>query len=144
MTPRRHAQLARMLIKACGGLEEAARACRVGVSQLSNIQTPGSGQFMPADVICDLEAYCGERIYSGALFEVGPGSTAPRQLMDEIFDVSETAVELQREARAAVADGELNERERRDLQARMERLRIDLAEAEQALNAGSDKTAPTG
>lgn len=140
MNPRRHALLARLLIKACGGLEEAARACRVGVSQLSNFQTPGSEQFMPADVICDLEGYCGERIYSRALFEAGPGEAAPRRFMDEVFDVSETAVELQREARAAVADGALNERERRDLQARMERLRRDLAEAEQALNG----TEPTG
>ena len=78
MTPLRHALCARMLIKACGGLEEAATACRLEKSQLGNfqdaerVQDPARAQFMPADVIHALETYCGQRIYSRALMEEGP------------------------------------------------------------------------
>lgn len=72
MTPREHARLARLLIRACGGLEEAAGACRVGKTSLSNYQNPHLGDFIPADVMADLEEHCGEPIYSRALFEARP------------------------------------------------------------------------
>jgi hypothetical protein len=75
MNSRHHARLARQLIDACGGLDEAVRECRVGKSALSDYQNPHITAFMPADVIADLEAYCGQAIYSGAIAAERP--TAP-------------------------------------------------------------------
>ena len=49
MNSRHHARLARQLIDACGGLDEALRECRVGKSALSDYQNPHITAFMPAD-----------------------------------------------------------------------------------------------
>lgn len=111
---RQHAECARLLIAACGGLEEAAGHCRVRKSQLSDYQSAQGEGFMPGDVIADLEAYCGEPVYSRVLVAASPNQTAKADLLSEIFDVSEGAVELQAMARKAKAGG-LTERERRDL-----------------------------
>ncbi len=54
MNSRHHARLARQLIDACGGLDEAVRECRVGKSALSDYQNPHITAFMPADVMADL------------------------------------------------------------------------------------------
>lgn len=69
MTPMRHSQLARLLIKECGGLEDAAKACRLSKSQLSNAQLPHHDAVLAIDVVADLEAYCGKPIYSSALVD---------------------------------------------------------------------------
>jgi hypothetical protein len=77
---RAHALAARRLIAACGGLIEAAAACRVGKSQLADYQAAEGLGFMPADVMADLEAYCGSPIYSRMLVEArpaGPLTTGP-------------------------------------------------------------------
>ena len=111
-----HATLARRLIAACGGLEEAAQECRVQKSVLGDYQSPHTDAFMPADVMADLEAYCGEALYSGALAETVRLDAAPRDLADEVCDVVESAADLQRRAREALKDGALSPRERSDLQ----------------------------
>jgi hypothetical protein len=112
MTPRQHALLARQLIAACGGLQEAATACRASDTSLSRHQTPDSGQFMPADVMADLEAYCGEPVYSRALFEARPSASQARDLVQEACEASESVSDLQREIRLAAADGKITPRER--------------------------------
>lgn len=68
MNQRQHAALARALIKHCGGLEEAESNCRVSMASLSRYQGPDHTDAMPADVMADLEAYCGKPIYSQALY----------------------------------------------------------------------------
>ena len=110
-----HATLARRLIVACGGLEEAATACRVQKSQLADYQSPHSDAFMPADVMSDLEAYCGEPLYSRALVEALPVASGSRGLGEEVCDVVESAADLQRRVRLALSDGEISPRERAEL-----------------------------
>ena len=111
MNPRQHALLARTLIERCGGLDEAAKACRVGRSVLSQCQTAGAGAFMAADVLADLEAYCGEPIYSRDLVEHRPCRSMATDLLKEACEVTEAAGDLQRDVRAAVADGSISELE---------------------------------
>ncbi|TGY87336.1 hypothetical protein E5163_14810 [Marinicauda algicola] len=67
MNIREHSKLARLLIEACGGLDEASAHCRVRKSVLSGYQNPNDASTMPADVLYDLETYCGRAIYSRAL-----------------------------------------------------------------------------
>lgn len=112
MNDRQHALLARLLIERCGGLAEAAGACRVSKSVLSSHQTCGSGCFMPADVMADLEGYCGEPVYSRALFEARPTAADCRDLLKEGCEAAESVVDLQREIRLAAADGVITPRER--------------------------------
>lgn len=88
MTPRRHAKLAHDLIEACGGLAEAASACRVSKSVLSTYQNPNEASTMPADVMADLEAYCGEPIYSREIMALRPWAAQPSGcVVDETHDV---------------------------------------------------------
>lgn len=111
MNPREHARMARMLIDACNGLDEAAAACRVSKSKLSDYQNPHVGLFMPADVMCDLERYCGRAIYSAAIFDrVQPGVVSA-DLEAVTCDLSEAGSELQRLTRKALADRKLTPRE---------------------------------
>lgn len=94
MNSRRHARLAHDLIAACGGLEEAAAACRVGKSTLSDYQNACLTAFMPADVICDLEAYCGEAIYSRAMVESRPSEPTRGDVMVETHEAVQAAAAL--------------------------------------------------
>ena len=94
MTPRQHAKLARALIMACGGLDEAAAACRVGKSSLSDYQLPQIAAFMPADVMADLEAYCGEPIYSRELVAERPFAPVGGCPVKETHDVVQAAAAM--------------------------------------------------
>ncbi len=122
LTRLRHAFLSRLLIKTCGGLEEAAGACRVGKSQLANfqdserVQDPERCQFMPADVIADLEAYCGQPIYSRELFEARPTAIDPETMLEEALSGMKTMADVVAQVSAAVADGVVTPRERKDLE----------------------------
>lgn len=124
MNRRAHARHARRLIEACGGLLEAAEACRVGKSALADYQNPHGEGFMPADVIADLEADCGQRIYSRALFEEGSDACEARDLKDAASEATEEVVSFQRRVRLATADGVITPSER-------ERMMRDQARAEE-------------
>lgn len=101
----RHAHLARTLTQRCGGIEAAAGACRVGKTQLGDYQSPHGEGFMPADVIFDLEAYCGAAIYSRALAEAHAENARAADLGLAACEATERVAELQREVRLATADG---------------------------------------
>lgn len=122
MTPMRHALLARTLIKACGGLDEAAAACRLGKSQLANFQDAeraqdeSRAQFMPTDVLADLEAYCGKPLYSRALADARPGAAESACLLEEACLTVETATKLMGDVRNALADGVIDAGERQAIQ----------------------------
>jgi len=137
-TMRQHAQWARVLIAACGGLEEAAGVCRVSKSQLARFQDGSTADCMPVEVVADLELYCGAASYSGALVAL---ATARReahkvgQLMDEACDASEAAASLQAMAREAGRDGHLSERERRQLTLATEKAMRELADVQAVLGA---------
>lgn len=94
MNARRHARLAHDLIEACGGLDEAAQACRVGKTRLSDYQNPAASCSMPADVMADLEAYCGRAIYSGALSQARPTAPVCGEVVTETHDVVTAAAAL--------------------------------------------------
>ncbi|MCX7585041.1 hypothetical protein [Phenylobacterium sp. 58.2.17] len=111
MNRRQHARLARQLIEACGGLVEASGACRVGKSQLGECQNPHGDSYLPADVIFDLEAYCGKPIYSRALFEARPEVVQAKNLIDEACGAAEAAMKLQATVRLAASDGDLTPNE---------------------------------
>lgn len=114
MNRRTHATLARMLIAACGGLEEAAGVCRIGRSQLSDCQSPHGAGFLPADVIADLEAHCGEPVVSRALARavIAEAPEAGEALVDAACEAAEAVAALQREVRRALSDGALTPGER--------------------------------
>lgn len=116
MNRRQHAMQARLLIEACGGLVEAATRCRVGKSQLADYQSPQGETFMPADVMADLEAYCGEPIYSRALSEAHAAARDLTSLTNESCEAAEAASALQSLVRRAVADGRLTAAERAQLE----------------------------
>ena len=105
MTPREHARWARALIQECGGIDEASDNCSVGRSSLSNYQNPNVEQSMPAAVICELETYCGVKIYSRAMFEGGNEAVRARDIRDAASEAIEAAAELHKEVRRATADG---------------------------------------
>lgn len=94
MNSRKHARLASDLITACGGLDEAAASCRVGKSSLSDYQNPVLTSYMPADVICDLEAYCGDAIYSRAMMESRPSEPTRGDIMVETHEAVQAAAAL--------------------------------------------------
>ncbi len=94
MNPKRHAKLARDLIEACGGLAEAADNSRVGVSTLSTYQNPNESATMPADVMADLEAYCGEPIYSREIASIRPWCPTGECPVKEAHDVVIAAAAL--------------------------------------------------
>ncbi len=109
VTARMHALLARELIAACGGLDEAAGACRLKKSRLSECcqaQAPepdGPNAYLPIDVVAELEAYCGRPIYSQALVDARPSAPGER-LVDEACDVAEGAAALQHLVRRLEAE----------------------------------------
>lgn len=94
MNSRRHASLARQLIDACGSLDEAARECRVGKSTLSDYQNVAETATMPADVMADLEAYCGEPIYSSAIADCRPHKPAVADALTETHETVQAAAAL--------------------------------------------------
>jgi hypothetical protein len=138
---RQHAQWARALIAACGGLEEAAGVCRLSKSQLARCQDGASADCLPVDVVADLELYCGQPVISSALValaEARRASHAIGALMDEACDASEAAVALQSLARAAARDGILSEQERRALTGAAAKVARELADVVAVLGGGGD------
>lgn len=117
MNARQIALLTQQLIKACGGLEEASDACKqiarhYSVQQLSRCQTPGSGCFLPLDIVAALEGYCGEPVISRAFVEARPAASEARDLVKEACEAAETVSDLQREIRLAASDGVITQAER--------------------------------
>lgn len=70
---------------------------------------------MPADVIADLEAYCGDPIYSQALLEARPGYVETAGLLSEACETTELAARLQALVRRVGQPGKLTRRERDEI-----------------------------
>ncbi len=112
MNRRQHAALARQLIQSSGGLNEAVRQCRLKRSRLAECQDPNASAYMPADVINELELYCGEALYSRALADDRPTASDIRDLSDGACETAEEATDLQRLVRLLSKKGRLTPRER--------------------------------
>lgn len=99
------------LIKACGGLEQAARHCRARKSSLSNYASelhPES--FIPADVLADLEAYSGKLLITFILAQNAAKPPEP-EAPNPHKTVAELATKLGHfatEVEDAMSDGELS------------------------------------
>ncbi|WP_337186717.1 hypothetical protein [Phenylobacterium sp.] len=137
MHSKTHATLARLLIKACGGLERAADNCRLGKSRLQEIQDPDNESFMPADVMADLEAYAGEPLYSAAIAKARPAAPMPKGLMEEGMETAEAGVEVMRLLRVALEDGELTASERLQVEAQLVVLEAQVSDVREAMNRRS-------
>lgn len=135
MHAKRHAILARRLIKACGGLEEAAANCRLEKSRLADFQSDEDGHFMPADVMADLEGYAGEPIYSAAIANERPAAPRPKSALTEGCETAEMASDLQRIIRLALEnDGAIDQAERLKIEGQLLSLEDQLRETRAALD----------
>ena len=112
INPRQHSALARRLIEACGGLEEASEHCRVNRSVLSGYQNPTKTASMPADVICELEEYCGEGIYSRRLANASDAAMPSEDLILDAVRLVELIAHFNTEAHEAMADRVVTQTER--------------------------------
>lgn len=108
----------RDLIKACGGVTRAALVTRVAESQLSRASSDHETQFLPIDVVADLEEECGQAIVTGALAALQHLSvtTRPRsvRVSDHVRCVGEVAREFAdfvQVQTSAAADGVVDGRE---------------------------------
>ncbi|MGX1801852.1 hypothetical protein ACWIDJ_05945 [Brevundimonas naejangsanensis] len=118
MNPRRNwlKLRTRMLIRACGGLEEASAACAAECrpysdKQLSRCQNPRAPDLLPIDIVDCLEAYCGQHLITRAIVDSSVHTGTSGELRDQSCEVTEAAADLQREVRAAVADDEVTPEE---------------------------------
>lgn len=128
MNAREHARLAKLLIRECGGLEEASAALKSfgwdkgsSVPSLSNFQNPHVDAFMPANFIQALEEYCGRKLYSRALFEAGSEAVNVANLRDAASEAVEAAADAHKTIRLATADGHLTPRETDEIALKIER-----------------------
>lgn len=117
-----HGHLARQLIKACGGVMAAQDLCSVQKSALSAYCQPHEAPTMPADVIADLEEYCGQPIYSSALARRVNGGLSANLITDAIGTAC-LASGLAADIHEANADGRIDMAEQRELMAQLTALR---------------------
>lgn len=142
LSQREHARIARALIEACGGLDEATRNCRVSKSKLSDYQNPNQAVFMPADVMAELEVFCGQPVYSTALAgRFGP-VTAHGDLAEAACRVTEAAAIMQQTVREALADGVLTPREIDDVAATERQVADALDKLRATRRAAEDRGRP--
>lgn len=136
MSNARHAHLARELIAANGGARKAADHCRVERTRLYEFQDETLGEYMPADVIADLESACGLPVYSRGILEHRPATSDPGTIVDEASALTEVSASLQRVARLAVADKILSRDEQRQLLDILHEIRDQVRLAELAVEHG--------
>lgn len=143
MTPREHARLARELISAAGGLEEAARACRVSRAVLSSYQNPSREDcFMPADVIAALETYVGRSVYSAALAALTSATPITGCLKELAIDLARESMDVVTAVREALTDGRLSPNDL-DAIAAAERDAEDALERVRAVRRATEAATPT-
>lgn len=131
----------RQLIAACGGLDEASRACAEGcrpysIPHLSRCQVAGGPDFLPIDIVMCLEAYCGEPIVTRAMAEARPCVVTGGDLRDELSDVVEGGAALMTRYRAVMADGRMDAVERGEMSSLLDQLVEEVREAQAALTRG--------
>lgn len=128
MTPRRLKMLTRWLVNECGGLDEAARACRVSVPSLSRYQTSGNDHFLPLDALADLEAYAGKPLISRELVDARPGTHEAVALRDAGTGLILKSADALRVIEAALHDGRVDETEKASIAKSLEAV-IEAAKA---------------
>lgn len=135
MNIRQHKAAAKALIAACGGLSEAPGACRVSRSSLSNYENVNEAATMPADVIADLESYCGEAVYSSRLAAAADQPMASLDVQGDAMRLTEIGARMTRQLHEYMADHQLDEHERRALAPTMTTLRTLLERLDSAVSS---------
>ncbi|MBO9710693.1 MAG: hypothetical protein J7521_21025 [Caulobacter sp.] len=133
MNAERHADLARELILACGGFEAAALICRLKKSQLQRCCDPGSGRFLPIDVVDALELACKRRIYTDGLREAAEARPPIETLMTEVAELTEISAEAQCLVRTSTSDLKLDAGEKRALRRMAAKVRCRSADFQLAV-----------
>ena len=136
-----HRVTARRLVRAVGGVEEAAAICGLSCpSQPSRWQT--GAQLMNAMQIELLERVAGEPIYSRALSRLASDETrASDTPLAHAAHAAREAASLPALIIEALADGRIDERERRALLDTIQAAEEQLRKARQALACGADRRA---
>lgn len=128
----------RLLVAACGGLPVAAEVCAaecrpISVKQLSRCQNPNAPDLLALDLVDCLERFCGQHLITQAIIDFAPSTGSPGELRDESSEVTETAAELQRHIREALADDEIDAAEAAALMDIVQRGKSHLADVEACL-----------
>lgn len=112
LSDREHARLARELIEACGGLDEASRATGLSKGQLSRCQQAHYRETLSARTINCLEAYSDRAIYSAAMADAVGVVRAVGELREHACDLTEAASLALGSVRKALSDdGKISPRE---------------------------------
>lgn len=90
---------------------------------------------MPADVMADLEQYCGEPLYSRALAEGRPSVIETESLLDEACETTEVSAKLQNVVRLALKDKVVSAAERAQIAAAL----VEFDDQARELRAAGDK-----
>jgi hypothetical protein len=115
------------LVKAAGGIQAAGAVLNISHQRVSQLQNVASADLPTLMQVATLEAFVGQPIVTSALADVVTGGAQARDLMTEVFDVTEAAADLQRMARAGADRSEIRkaalevERELQDVEAVLNR-----------------------
>jgi hypothetical protein len=128
-----------------GGPVEAARSTRVGHQDLSRYGSTADDhdeRFIPADVIADLEAECGQPIITRKLAELSgyvlirlPQGRGPGRVLEASGRSAQDMGAMMMELGQALTDGRLTGPESAAIHERIQCLQIDLAELDAAVQA---------
>ncbi len=131
-----HSDQARRLIRSVGGVEAAGSLCGVSAQLMSNYQNPTQRAFMPPQFIETLEREAGRAIYSAALAKLVRVEPSMSILCDAM-DAARIAGGLPQQVHEALADGRIDEAERRTLTAAADQLRAEADALIAALSTGA-------
>ena len=133
----------RALIRAAGGVEGAAMITRVGKSQLSNYQSPNhDSEFMPLDILADLERDAGTPFVTRALAAMSGGyftpikqSASKKELAAHIASIGKEISDVMHHASTALIDAKISDKEAETITREIDEAIQALAAARQYLNA---------
>lgn len=115
------------LVQAVGGVQPAGAYLGVSHQRVSQLQSVKHPDLPTVLQIVTLEAVVGQAVVTGALADLVTGGAEARDLMTEVFEVTEAAAALQRMARQGAGRAEVRkaalevERELQDVEAVLNR-----------------------
>jgi uncharacterized membrane protein YebE (DUF533 family) len=119
-----HSTQSRRLIRMVGGVEAAASICGVSAQMMSNYQNPAQRAFMPPHFIEALEREAGQPVYSAALVNLVRVEPS-KSILCDAMGAARIAGGLPAQVHEALADGRIDESERRVLTAAADQLRAE-------------------
>lgn len=133
----------RLLLRKAGGGENFRHVTRVGGPSLSRYASTDCEEYIPADVIADLEAETNEPAITAALaaiagYRLVPAEEAPSGLDPQAAAARHVAgaADCFADLREALSDGRITPRERAAIAGHLAGLRMSLAAIEKAIGGG--------